>query len=788
MLPFRIVILLIAMSTFMKAQDFRTLSGIVRDSASGEALISATVAIYTNPTDAKPIRGAITNKFGFFSIPKLPLRNYTLTVRSIGYKTLLHAVSSSDLENNKQLSLALMQQDLKASDVVVEADRNQASGTQTISTVSITSDFIRKMPALLGETDIFRVLQMLPGVKSPSELSSGLYVRGGSPDQNLVLLDNVVVYNPSHLGGFLSTFNNDAVRDVRLIKGGFPAEYGGRLSSVIDITMKDGTKEKVTGQGGLSVIAARMTLEGPINEDITFMVSARRMYLDLLLGLALSSEDKKNTPDYYFYDFNAKVNYKISDKDRIYASGFFGRDVIGAPPSANNNNSNSDEALDFGINWGNSTAGAKWVHIFSPELFGNCTMIYTTYNFGSEFRQTNYNDIGAITNSQFTSTSQIRDIGLKADVQYFPDELHTVKAGIEATQHRFVTSVGDEFNNQFGGFLTRENTINALDAALYLQDEWRVTDKLSTNLGGRLYYFQNGNYLRLEPRAQVAFQMNDDIKFTSAFSVANQFLHLITRNDINLPTDLWFPSTKTILPSTSIQGMVGFETTFGEKKDYLFTAEAYYKDMRNLLEYKDTASFSFGTPVETQFVSGRGEAYGLELFLNKRVGDFTGWLGYTLSLTKRYFDELDNGHPFYARYDSRHDLSATFTYDLSETIELGAAWIFQTGFAYTMPIGTYNLDPSSNNNWNRANRLYSDRNAYRLPSYHRLDVNLGWKTHVFGLKSTVSLSIYNLYNRKNPFAQYVENDFDENTGEVTPVLKQLTLFPLLPILSWSFTF
>ena len=770
----------------LKAQDLHTLSGIVRDSSSGEAIISATVSIYANPTDTKPIRGAITNKFGFFSIPKLPLANYTLTVRSIGYKTLLHTVSSTELEQKKQLLLALVEQKVKSSEVIVEADRNTTSATQGISTVSVTSDFIRKMPALLGETDVFRVLQMLPGVKSPSELSSGLYVRGGSPDQNLVLLDNVIVYNPSHLGGFLSTFNNDALRDVRLIKGGFAAEYGGRLSSVIDITMKDGTKEKLTGQGGISVIASRLTLEGPINDDITFMISGRRMYLDLLLGLFLSSEDKKNTPDYYFYDFNAKVNYKISDKDRIYASGFFGRDVIGASPGSENEDRNG--SLDFGINWGNSTASAKWVHIFSPELFGNCTLIYTTYKFGSEFKETNYNDTGALRTNQFTSVSQIRDFSLKADAQYFPDELHTIKAGVEATQHRFFTSIGDEFSSQFGGLLSTDNTINAMDAALYLQDEWRITDKLSTNLGGRLYYFQNGNYLRFEPRAQFAYQMNDDIKLTSSFSIANQFLHLITRNDINLPTDLWFPSTKSILPSTSTQGMVGFETTFGEKKDYLFTTEVYYKDMRNLLEYKDTASFSFGTPVESQFVSGRGEAYGLELFLNKRIGDFTGWLGYTLSWTKRYFDGLDNGHPFYARYDSRHDLSATCTYDITDDVEFGAAWIYQTGFAYTMPIGQYTLDPNTVNYWGHSNRLYSDRNGYRLPSYHRLDVNIGWKTHVFGLKSTVSLSIYNLYNRKNPFAQYVENSYDQNTGDVTPVLKQLTLFPLLPIFSWSFTF
>lgn len=763
----------------MSAQDLRTISGIIRDSASGEAVIGATVAVYKDSAKGKPLRGTVANKYGFFSIPKLQRGNYLLLIRAISYQPHLQNISATTLDKNEQILIHLIPVAIKGKEVVVEAERNVAAPTQNISSVSVSSDFIRSMPALLGETDVFRVMQLLPGVKSPSELSSGLYVRGGSPDQNLILLDGVIVYNPSHLGGFLSTFNNDALRDVRLIKGAFPAEYGGRLSSVIDMTMKDGTKEKIQGQGGISLISSRLTVEGPINKDATFMISGRRMYLDLLLGLIGTGNGEEETPDYYFYDLNAKLNYKLSESDRLYASGFFGRDVF----SSNPGNSNSSS---FDISWGNSTANLRWAHIFSNEIFSNFSCIYTTYRFGTDLQFRNGNDSSAT--SSFFSRSQIRDITLKGDVQYFAAEDHILKAGIEATHHLFGTSVSDEFDPQSGEFIANNNSVNAVDAALYLQDEWHITPQLFANIGSRLYYFQSGGYVRFEPRLQLAYQLTEDVKLTSSFAIANQFLHLIVRNDINLPTDLWFPSTSTILPGSSTQGVLGVETTFGEKNEYLFTAEAYYKDMRNLYEYKDTASFSLFTPLESQFTSGRGEAYGVELFLNKRIGDFTGWVGYTLSWTRRYFDELNRGNPFWARYDRRHDISLTFSYKLSDDIDFGAAWTFGTGFAYTMPVGQYIVDYDSQNPWYSTSKLYTERNGYRLPAYHRLDINLGFKLKVFGLPSTLALSVYNVYNRRNPFAQYVENKYDPNTNESRPVLKQFTLFPLLPVLSWNFNF
>lgn len=768
---FLVVSLLWFACSSLAAQTNIALSGIVRDSVSGEVIIGATIRLFRDSiTASKPLRGAYSNKFGFFSIPKLVKNSYVMTVGYFGYRTFVKKMTVQQLDTLTQLSILLSRKEIIAEEVVVTSQRNDNNPAENISRVTVQSDFIKDMPALLGETDIFRVLQLLPGVKSPSELSSGLYVRGGSPDQNLILLDGVTIYNPSHLGGFLSTFNADALREVTLIKGGFPAEFGGRLSSVLDLTMKDGTKEKITGQGGISLIASRLTVEGPINDNMTFMVSGRRMYIDLLASLLLPEDDLEETPSYYFYDLNAKFTYQISEKDKLFASGFFGSDVLSSP--------DNDNDVNFDILWGNSSFHTKWLHVFSPDVFSNFSFIYTNYRFGSEFID------DQATSSNFFTRSRIRDFTLKGDVTYYSDASQTIKCGIEATRHEFLSEVSGEFME--GVFQPITQTISAFDAALYIQNEWSVTDDFFTNIGGRLYYFQSGNYLRFEPRVQATYQIAPKTKLIGSFAVANQFLHLIIRNDINLPTDLWFPSTRTLLPSYSTQGILGVETLFGTDNSYLFSVEAYYKDMRNLYEYRDTASFSLLLPLESQFTRGRGEAYGVEVFLNKRLGDFTGWVGYTLSWTRRFFDELNNGAPFWARYDRRHDVSATFAYRLSSSIEFGAAWTFGTGFAYTMPVAQYSFQPIKDGNSYR-NFLYTERNGYRLPPYHRLDLNFAFKTEVFGLPSQLVLSIYNVYNRLNPFAQYVDIEY-QSGGTNKPVVKQITLFPILPVLAWNFTF
>ncbi len=533
-----------------------SIAGTVTERLSGEYTISLNVLLFadTNLT-SRPAAGAISNKFGFYSIPRIEPGEYIIVARGIGYRTFRTPVTIKKGESIR-LDIQLDVEDVKLQEVTVEAERDEAAVAR-ISQVKVTPKLVSKMPALGGEVDVFRVLQLLPGVQQASELSSGLYVRGGSPDQNLNLLDGVIVYNPSHLGGFLSVFNADALHDIRLIKGAFPAEYGGRLSSVLDMTMKEGTKEKFSGAGGISLISSRLTFEGPINENSTFMLSALRMYLDVLTWLA-SGGNNDDTPVYYFYDLNAKLNYKLSNSNRLFLSGFFGRDVLSEPESL---------ASNFDVSWGNSTANIRWMHIASPQLFTNFSLIYTDYVFSTDIFDKNY------PSDNFNTRSHIRDFMLRAEVQYFPNKSHTVKAGIEGILHDFRSELqfGD-FSEFFDDF--SKKNVSSIEASIYLQDEWNVSDLLSTNLGGRLYYFQGGDYFTVEPRLSASYKLTANTSLLGSIALAHQFLHLIVRNDITLPTDLWFPSTDKIKPSRSWQSIIGVEHIIGNG-EYFLSAEIY---------------------------------------------------------------------------------------------------------------------------------------------------------------------------------------------------------------------
>lgn len=767
--------LLISLLAASRAGAFTTISGIVTEQGSGEAVIGATVALYADSTaGSKPLRGAISNKFGFYSITDVKPGTYFLTVRSIGFSLYRREVTID--ESPIRLDIRMESRDVHSKEIVVQAER-EAGRTGTISSVELKPQFVQQMPSLGGEPDIFRTLQLLPGVKSGSEISSGLYVRGGSPDQNLILLDGVIVYNPLHLFGFLSAFNSDAVRDIKLVKGAFPAEYGGRLSSVIDMTMREGNKEKVSGSVGINLINSRLTVEGPIGEDASFMLSGRRMYLDLVL-LAAANPDE--VPRYYFYDLNGKLNYKLSESDHLYLSGYFGNDILSAPPTDQDN---------FSIGWGNSTGNLRWMHIVSPTLFTNFSAIFTDFTFSSLLEEKTES---GTTRSGFKSVSGIRDITLRGEAQYFAGEDHIIKTGVEVTNHRFRADATAEIS-QFGSIDRDPTILTSLDAALYAQDEWRITDQLSSNIGARLYYFEGGNNLRIEPRLALAYSLTDAVTLKGAFSVGNQFLHLISRNDITLPTDVWFPSTSTIEPSEALQGVLGVETYLSDR-EYLLSVEGYYKKMYNLLEYKDTASFSLDVPLETSFTSGDGEAYGVELFLNKQIGALTGWIGYTLAWTRRTFPELNDGKPFYPRYDRRHDVSLVLTYRIGESWELGASWVYGTGQAYTVATGQYAFQPPEDNYYQNGDFHldYSERNGYRIPAFHKLDLNFMHSFSWFGLPWQLSLNVYNAYNRRNVFAQYATHEFviDPNTGLLTNkiVLKRVTLFPVIPTVGLSFKF
>lgn len=764
-----------------------TISGIVTEAESGEAVIGAAVAVYADSgmIGRKALRGAITNKFGFYSISGVAPGRYLVQVRSIGLANAIKDITIASDASDVRLNMRLNEAAVQTTEVVVEANADR-SATGSISSVDLRPGFMEQLPSLGGEVDVFRTLQLLPGVKAVSEISSGLYVRGGSPDQNLILLDGVIVYNPSHLGGFLSTFNSDALRDVRLIKGAFPAEYGGRLSSVVDMTMREGTNEKFSGSGGISLISSRLTVEGPISDDATFMLSGRRMYLDLLTSLHPDADD---IPKYYFYDANAKVNYRIGESDHVYLSGYFGRDVLNSPVT--------DDGDVFTINWGNITANLRWMHIVSPTLFTNFSAIYTDYDFATEFTERYGGGPGGGSNSSyFKSVTGVRDFMLRGEAQWFPHPDHIVKAGIEATEHRFRADATAEFSDF--ARIDRDPTIRtSLDASLYLQDEWQITPVLSTNVGARLYYFENGDYMRAEPRVSAAYNLTDKVTLKGAFSMGNQFLHLVARNDISLPTDVWFPSTETVKPAEAMQAVLGVESSlFGS--EYLLTVEGYYKTMKNVLEYKDTASFSLDVPLENAFAAGDGEAYGVEVFLNKRIGSFTGWIGYTLAWTKRTFPEVNRDLPFYPRHDRRHDVSVVLVQRIGDSWELGATWVYGTGQAYTVPTGQYQFnhsevpDASVEFDYFDDRLDYTGRNEYRLPAFHKLDLNFAHSFEMFSLPFKLSLNLYNAYGHKNVFAQFVEREQaqDPVTGTYYDnyKFKRFTLFPFVPTIGLSFKF
>jgi len=758
------------------AQTF-SVAGVVTDRTSGETVIGAAAMIYADSSlIGHPLRGAITNKFGFFSIANVAPGSYSLVVKSLGYKPGIRNI----VVRNQALRIDVgLDVEATEKEVTIQGEKERAP-VSSISSVDVKPEMLQHLPSLGGETDIFRALQMLPGVKSSSEISSGLYVRGGSPDQNLTLLDGVIVYNPSHLAGFMSTFNSDAIQDIHLIKGAFPAEYGGRLSSVLDLTMKEGTKEKIEGTAGISMIDSRLTLEGPLSDNSTFMISGRRMYLDLLYALA-PKDSNTVTPDYYFYDLNGKVNYKLGENDHLFLSGYFGRDVFGTPIASDSNVSN--------IYWGNATANLRWSHIVSPDLFTNFSAIYTDYTFSADLEDKHFD---APPDNNFKSVSGIHDYTLHGDAQYFPDTSNTFKFGIEATNHRFRADASANIAD-FAQIDQNPTIFNSIDAALYGQDEWKITPRLSSNLGMRLYYFQDGAYFRAEPRLAFAYNLTNDVQLTSAFSVGNQFLHLITRNDIALPTDVWFPSTATVKPEEAIQGVLGMQTHLFNS-EYFFSVEAYYKSMWNLYEYKDTATFSLNVPLESSFTSGTGKAYGIEFFLNKQIGAFTGWLGYTLSWVIDQFPALNNGQPFYPRYDERHDIQAVITYRLGKTWEFGATWTYATGQAYTMPTGQYALDPSpgNSNQYYDLNTDYTSRDGFRLPPFHKLDLNFTHSFSWFHLPWEVSINIYNAYNHMNVFSEYVEQNYSNYgpTGTTQPPyqLHQITLFPIIPTFGLSCKF
>ncbi|HQV60605.1 MAG TPA: TonB-dependent receptor [Chitinophagaceae bacterium] len=777
------VILLLFFSTVFSQNRF-TINGYVKDSLSGESIIGATIAVNGQS------RGVASNQYGFYSIT-LEEGNYTLNVSHVSY---LGKSIEINLRNNQSFNFEILSRSAAIEEVVVFSKRRDGNVKNAqMGKIDLSMNQVRNIPAFLGEVDILKAIQLLPGVQSAGEGNAGFYVRGGGPDQNLIMLDDAVVYNTGHLFGFFSIFNGDAIKNVSLIKGGMPAQYGGRLSSVLDVSMKDGNINKFQTEGGIGLIASRFSIQGPLKKDkASFILSARRTYVDALAKPFIKKSSSFYGSGYYFYDVNAKVNYRFSEKDRLYLSGYFGRDVFDF--------NNSKRSFKTNIPWGNSTATLRWNHVFNRRLFSNTTVVYNDYNFKFSAQQENFN-IGL--------SSGIRDYTLKSDFDYYPLPDHKLKFGGLVTYHKFIPNVVTGRQDSIEFRPNNEGAKYAAETALYLQDDWELGEKWKINYGIRWSSFTqigpytkyirdaDGNkldstiyknfdpvktYSGLEPRITIRYAINDETSVKTAVTRNYQYIHLVTNAGTTLPTDLWVPSTYIVRPQVSWLYSAGIFKNFSDNA-FETSLELYYKDMKNQVEYKEGYTPSLADP-EDEFVFGRGWSYGAEMLINKLKGRWTGWVGYTLSWTWRKFPQLNEGEKYPARYDRRHDLSVVGNFEASRKWKLGAVFVYGTGNAITLPERFYIINGV-------LTQEFSKLNQYRMKSYHRMDVSATY-TPIPKKKRKVSsywvFSIYNVYSRLNPYFLYFDQEGSATNGDLNIETKQVSLFPILPSVTWNFKF
>jgi len=707
--------------------------------------------------------------------------------------------AETKLTKDTLVEIALTQS-LSLEEVVITADQAERIEERSqMSVVNIPITQIKKIPAFLGETDVLKALQLLPGVQSGGEGQSGLYVRGGSPDQNLILLDGVPVYNASHLFGFFSVFNADAIKDVNLIKGGFPARYGGRLSSVLEINMKEGNMQKLHGSVSLGLIASKFMLEGPIVKDKTsFIVSARRTYIDVLtqpaIKSALREDGKTGGSGFYFYDLNAKINHKFSDKDRLYLSFYGGTDKFYNEEEDIEGQFRDRLRNDF--NWGNITTALRWNHVWSPKLFSNTTMTYSRYklNFGVEAGETDTSN-GFRDQIKLGYGSGINDLAAKIDFDFVPNPNHFIRFGASIINHNFnpgvfdLEQIDDESEYFFNSSIAQDR-ITSQEIALYVEDDLEVTDKLKLNVGlhGSSFLVQGESYLSLQPRLGARYLLPNSYSVKASFATMRQYIQLLAFEGVGLPTDLWLPTTKRVKPQDSWQAALGVAKTFG--KDYELSFETYYKSMTNLLSYAEGEGLFDVSDWEDRVIQGDGRSYGFELFVQKKTGRLSGWVGYTLAWSKRQFDELNFGKEFAFRYDRRHDLSLVANYEITPKINVSGTWIYGTGNAITLANSQYRgVYGDANNPRERyTGEYFTERNNYRMRSYHRLDVGINFVKKKPSYTRTWSFGAYNTYANKNPFFVFTDQEFDPVSNESRLVLKQVSLFPIIPYLSYKIEF
>jgi hypothetical protein len=761
-----IIIALLSSNNYAQSYE-SSISGFISDSTSGEALIGSNILVYKDSIDTnhQPFRGTSTNNYGFYVLPKLQQGLYYLIVRNVGYKTKVKEVHVSSKEERTQVNFKLVSENIKLQEVVVEGKK---LSEPISSSIDIDPNILKKLPSMSAKTDLFRVLQSLPGIKVASDISSGLYVRGGSPDQNLTLVDGVMIYNPTHLGNFSGVFNTDAVKNIRLIKGAFPAEYGGRLSSVLDIMLRPGTKEREKGKLSLGLINSGLMIEGPFNQNVTYMFAGEKMYYDFLQNEFIKSDV---IPRYNYYNLDTKISFTPSASDVYSISGLYGQDNLYNPSTSN--------GTDYNINWKNAFANISWQHINPQSSFIVTSLSYIDYETESILEDKTSSQSA----NNYYAHSKLRDLVVKISSEFYWNAQNTLKTGIETALHSYSLIYSNFYNPLLDQTYESLPDIFTMETALYLQNESRFSDWLKTNIGLRGYYFKSRKYFSAEPRISAEIFANDNLSFNAAYAVAHQFLHLIIKNDISLPTDLWYPSSNKIEPSKSSQYVFGINYNL-ENKQYIFSLEGYYKDMKNLYEFKNSTEYNIGEPIEDLFTKGEGEAYGIELFAYKTSGNLTGWIGYTLSWTRQKFSDLNAGKIFYPRYDRRHDITITLAYEFNDHWSTGLNWIYASGQGFTVPTGQYMFQQIGINTQPELQYNYTERNGFILPAYHKLDLNITYKFNLGNLGFETYLNLYNVYNRKNPFAIYSTNNFAEvnggTTGFPTTQLKEITLFPFIP--------
>lgn len=770
---------------YAQTNEHYTISGYVREDISGESLSGVNIYLTGHKI------GTVTNTYGFYSLTLPAADSVGLIISYVGFNTeKIKVILNKDVELNIN-----MKPNIILEEVTITADRRERqSESVKMSTLTLQPAQIKNVPSLLSEKDVLKVLQLMPGVQKGTEGSSGLYVRGGGPDQNLIILDDAIVYNASHLFGFFSIFNGSALKSIELTKGGFPARFGGRLSSVLEMSMKEGNKEEWHGEAGMGLISARATIEGPLKKGkSSVLLSGRRTFADLIVTPFI-----KNGPAYYFYDLNAKVNFDFGRNNKLYFSGYFGQDKYSMK-------TNSDKYRESsGYNWGNSTGTIRWNHLFTSKLFSNASLIFSKYDFRINDK---FYDVREDKNYYAEYNSGIQDFSLKYDLDFIPNPKHWIKAGITSTNHRFNPYAFVEDDEMYDKHTSERTYIYGTESGVYAEDTWQPVQSLKINAGLRLSHFivENRQYLYPEPRLSAAWHFRNDVAVKGSYSEMNQYIHMLSNTGINLPTDLWVPVTDYVKPQRSRQIAFGVVKDL-EKRNLTFSLEAYYKTMNHVIAYKEGSSFIVLNDVagaaqqnwEKKVTEGKAWSYGMEFLLQKNAGKLSGWIGYTLSWTPMRFDSLNFGKMFYSRYDRRHDISVVAFYKLTDHITLSGNWVYGTGNAVTLASATYYSYPNSpdfgpgsrtfayNNFGSGLGFDYGQKNNFRMASYHRLDLGIQFHKEKRWGERTWEISIYNVYNRMNPFYYYYR--MEHRNDKAIGVLKQVTLFPVIPSFSYNIKF